>query len=189
MNQNELLMEMNQLLHQSHEEWQRLKGLSESKQWSLKPGEGWSAFETLEHINITLDLYLDRMLEASSKLRERNSQNQIYKPGFMGKMMIGMIRPSDQGKIKAIKTMKSMVGNSLFTESELHQEMELFDGHLEKFKTLLSLLEHKDLNSRKINSAIGPLMRFRLGSVVEFLMWHHLRHFHQIERALFPTNP
>lgn len=184
MNQNELLSEMNQLLHQSHGEWHKLKDLTATKNWGLKPGEGWSAFETLEHINITLDLYLDRMLETTSKLRNRKSQNQVYKPGIMGKMMIGMIRPSDQGKIKAIKTMKSMVGDAQFSEVELRQEMHKFEVHLEKFKSLLSSLENKDLNSRKINSAIGPLMRFRLGSAVEFLMWHHLRHFQQIERAL-----
>jgi hypothetical protein len=79
-----------------------VEGLSDQAfQWRPGP-QRWSIAECLEHLNVTLELYLpgiDRAIETAQARGWRS--NDAVRPGWLGRWMIGLLEPPATRRFKA----------------------------------------------------------------------------------------
>lgn len=183
MQQLELIQEIKEVLNRGQSEFQWIQENLTLNQWFQLPTEGWSAFQVLEHINIALSLYLPRLEQKLTQMKISAHEERLFRRGIWGHIMVHLIKPKKSGEFKPTKTLKVFYPVSQMEEEVLKSELSQLAEYLNRFDVLISQLSDKDLNSLKVNSAIGPVMRFNYGAAVEFLAWHHIRHFHQLRRV------
>ena len=144
-----------------------------------EPGR-WSVLDCLEHINLFYADYLSRMEPAIR--RAAPSEHTTYTPGFFGQKMLKGLRPQ-QGKRKMkIKTFKKM--NPTTDEKNPGQIFDTLLQYHMRLEQLLNESEALDWNRVKVASAIGPLLRFKLGDCFRLLMAHTERHLLQGQEVL-----
>ncbi|MDN5204425.1 DinB family protein [Fulvivirgaceae bacterium BMA10] len=153
-----------------------------------KPSPGkWSIIECLEHLNITGRLYIPQMEERMISGEKLNSNgSSFYSSGFMGSWSIKSMKPLENGKIKSsMKTFKSFEPK---LKDESGQEVRrIIDEFQEQQNRLLEVIRKSremNLNKNKITSALGKILRFRLGDAIAFLIAHNQRHILQIKKTL-----
>ena len=178
MNQADWNSHINSLLEEIKPLWSSIEKIPNSN-WERSNPKSWNGLETLNHINISLIHYSDK-LEPKVKTLQVQSFNQ-YKPGWAGKLMIKAVKPGS----KSISTIKTFTPSITLVNQELIDlEKELFSKNLLRYENLLKLASNKNINSTKVNSAIGPLMRFTAGSAIEFMLLHTRRHLLQLKKTL-----
>jgi len=148
--------------------------------------EKWSAKQCVEHLNKTLALYLPR-IRASLELTE-NTAEDSYKSGFIGHRFISSMSPSDDTLrvVKGMKTFKSLKPG-VSGKSSIDVVM-TFATQMKELKTLVLSSQYKDFSKLKVTSAIGPIIRFRLGDAYSFVLAHNQRHILQAVRAVALCN-
>ncbi len=181
-------MERAQLLHQLREDTQNILQTVESQfvpltydQLSARPSPNrWSVLECLEHLNIADAHYL---YQFSQKLPKAipNDQAVQFRPGWLGSYFVKMIKPKPDGTIPSpMKTISKFV--PMVTTHKDTMERFLADQ-----RSLLNVLDQcavLDLNKVKITSAIGPIVTFKLGDALRFLIGHNQRHILQAQNVL-----
>lgn len=139
----------------------------------------WSFLECIEHLSLTYADYLPRIEEAV--LMGKNVKGTHFKRGFFGRMMINSMTPK-AGKIKLkVKTLGKFI-----PPSDKAPDFSIVDTFLQQHQTFIKLLEAaQPLHGGKIrlDSAIGSLLRFRLGDCCQFLVGHNERHWLQAQQA------
>lgn len=139
----------------------------------------WSFLECIAHLNLTYADYLPRLQSAIEQNTERKGSR--FKQGFFGRMMINSMRPKN-GKIKMkVKTL----GKFQPTQVKLVRD-EVIDTFLTQHRSFIEMLEAaQPLHGGQIrlDSAIGSLLRFRLGDCCAFLVGHNERHWLQAQNA------
>lgn len=138
----------------------------------------WSINECFEHLNCTLDLYLPRIEH------EMNKSSSIwvdqFAPGFWGKKMWNNMLPDEKGNVRKMKTFKVLDPNQT---NRMNEEPILsFISKLKKFILLIENSKKRDLNKIRITSAIGSVLRFKLGDAILFMVNHNARHIWQAEK-------
>ncbi|MEP2024879.1 MAG: DinB family protein [Reichenbachiella sp.] len=152
----------------------------DQEELNFKPSpEQWSVLECIEHLNIADAHYIaqfDKKLNTAPV-----SNNQDFKPGWMGNYFVMSIKPKEDGTIpspmKTLKKFRPEVNVQYDTLSKFLEDQDHLIGALEKSKSL-------DLNKLKITSAIGPIVTFKLGDAFRFLIGHNQRHIIQAQRVL-----
>jgi uncharacterized damage-inducible protein DinB len=145
-----------------------------------RPGpDKWSVLECIEHLNIADAHYLDQF---DKKLKDAvQSNGNEFKPGLFGNYFVKMIKPKEDGIIPSpMKTMKKFIPTNLTNANTI----EKFLADQEKILNVLERSKQLDLNKIKITSAIGPIVTFKLGDALRFLIGHNERHIIQAQRVL-----
>ena len=142
--------------------------------------DAWSALDCIEHMNLFYDDYLPRV-EAAVK-QAAPSKKPTYSPGFFGQKMIDSLRPQRGKRRMKVKTFKKM------TPATDNQAPEAVFGaffrHHAHLEDLLSRAAGLNWNRTKVTSAIGPILRFRLGDCFRLLLAHTERHLLQAQQAV-----
>lgn len=140
----------------------------------------WSIGECIAHLNIA-DAHNIRQFEHKLKSAQPDADSTIFKPGWLGNYFVKMIKPLDDGTIPSpMKTLRKFVPKIENDENTLHQflsDQQIILDTLERSRVL-------NLNKIKITSAIGPIVTFRLGDALRFLIGHNQRHIIQASRVL-----
>ncbi|MEM7036670.1 MAG: DinB family protein [Bacteroidota bacterium] len=170
-----------------------LDGLDESGlTWQPASGK-WSVIECLEHLNISYRWYLPRMEAAIEKGKAAgHTPNTDYRRGFWGRRMPKMFRPKAQAEAAEsgtqrfkipwkMKTMKRFQPQVAPGQSE--KVIAEFRAHLETVKRLAQASQAVDLGRVRVISAIGSLLKFKLGDAFEFVNAHTDRHLLQAARV------
>jgi hypothetical protein len=144
----------------------------------------WSIKNCIEHLNLTAAIYVPRM-EARIKqaLDKKQAPANLFKPGFIGKQAVTGMLPNEQGAIpKPMKTFKMF---------DPYRQPKADANYLQNFATyqqqlvdLLTKAKNVDINKNRVNSAIGPIVRFKLGDAFRFVIAHELRHLQQMKNTL-----
>ena len=140
----------------------------------------WSAIECIEHLNIADKHYLDRMEVVIPQAGEAIDK-ETFSSGMMGNYFVKMMKPSSDGGIPS--PMKTF-GKFQPKEELESRVIEKFLDDQDKLVKWLELSKTIDLNKNKITSAIGPMLRFKLGDAFRFLIAHNQRHIIQAKNAL-----
>jgi len=147
------------------------------------PGK-WSVGECLEHLNLTLRNYMPRIKTGIQRgLKKGWQAEEMFKTGLIGKKFTDGIRldENDQPRRK-VKTFKSLdPGNLPKKNIQVRAE---FAETMTQFMAQIDQATEVNLNKVKVASAIGPIIRFRLGDVFLFLNVHNYRHLVQAQRAI-----
>lgn len=149
-----------------------------------KPGpEKWSALECFAHLNLTYDHYLPRIEKAFAEAKEDRSLQ--YKGGVFVPKIIKSLLPDDKGMIsKNMKTFKSTIP----PRDVNHGEIDMYSKRLRLIEKILLESEFKNIQSPRVTSLVGPILRFRLGDAIAFILAHDIRHMVQAIRALGLNN-
>ena len=140
----------------------------------------WSTLECIDHLNMVFDLYIPRI---ERKLNKRNlKEKDSYSTGFFGDRMVSSMEPQ-KGEIKY--PMKTF-GN-LKPERSPRNKKEVirqFKEYINQLDIFLEQSEKLDLGTIRIKSAVGNILRFKLGDCYRFLIAHNERHLLQAKKVL-----
>lgn len=175
-----LLSDLMELTHSIIERAEKYQSLPpEMLNWRQNE-TSWSILECLEHLNLYGDFYLkelDTRISNATKFRT----NHTFKSGWLGNYSANMMLPVKGKQMKTMKTFKD--------KNPLHSD--LSKTHLERFlkqqKRMLQLLEMArtaNLNKVRVPTTLGKLIKFKLGDILRFVIYHNQRHILQAERVL-----
>lgn len=162
----------------------KLKGLSENQlNWKLN-AKKWSIVECVEHINTACRHYIPEIRKQIKAATENRNIKQ-FKPGILGNYLTNMMQPQIDGKIKGkMKTLSKFEPTSSATALN---SAEVFDECIQHHRDLLCFIEESarlDLNKVRVTSALGPMIRFKLGDCYRFNTAHHQRHLLQAQNVM-----
>ena len=140
----------------------------------------WSVLDCLEHINMFYADYFSRMEPAIR--RASPSDCTVYTPGFIAQKMVDGLRPQRNRRRMKIKTFARMTPATDDKSSTL-----IFSAYFQYHAQLKQLLEQSkalNWNRVKVASAIGSILRFKLGDCFQLLTAHTERHLLQCQEVL-----
>lgn len=141
----------------------------------------WNALEVFEHMNLSSGIYLHGLQDVFARKAAGLKPDPIFKPGLLGEYFTKAMLPKPDGTIGSrMRTMK------LFDPARNHgastESIARFISMCEQFLALLDESRSTDLNSMKVTSSLGPIVRFKAGDAFRFPIAHQVRHMLQVER-------
>ena len=140
---------------------------------------GWSILECLEHLNRYGVFYLPEINRKVSKAP--HSGNEVFKSGWIGNYFALSMLPGSDGKLRKMKTFKSM------DPIHAHLEANVVDKFLDQQRQMLGLLEKArevDLGKVKTSISISKWIKLKLGDTLRVVVYHNQRHIQQASRVL-----
>ena len=144
----------------------------------------WSISECLEHIMLSGQFYIDEITKCFLRHKPENEPLNInFKPGLIGNYSAKSMKPRDSGEIKnKMKTFSRMEpGKSGIDTKKLFVDFRKFQDDL---ILLIEKARYYNLNTLKIKSSIGRIIRFKLGDAFRFVVAHNQRHIQQAINVL-----
>ena len=175
----DLVHRVEQIQHESQNAFQPLDPETLNQ---LSPSGGWSIAQCLEHLNRYSRFYHSEIKQAIRKAHEkgRKPEEQVAY-GFLGTRFIQMIAP---GTTKNMKTRKHLDPGKESFGAEVVEE---FLEHQHELLNIIALARETNLNQVKIKVEVMPMLKFRLGACLEFLVLHEERHLAQAGKLLRVT--
>ncbi|MEX2597852.1 MAG: DinB family protein [Salibacteraceae bacterium] len=173
-----LLQDLSARTQQFIAEASRFKSLPLEALNSKPTSTSWSVLECLEHLNLYGDFYLDEL-----KKRIDNAPQDLndhdFKSGWFGEKTVTDMLPKDD-KVKKMKTFKSKTPDA----SKLSKST--IDRFISQQQQMIALFEFAEkVNLSKVKTKLTlPMLRFKLGTTLRFVVYHNQRHIWQANRAL-----
>jgi hypothetical protein len=149
-------------------------------QLNWKPSaKSWSISECLEHIILSGQFYVEEIQKQFVKfIPEREPLDIDFHSGILGNFLAKSMKPGQKGKIRfKMKTMKRMEpGKSDINIRKLFNDFQVYQTNI------LSVIEksrYYNINTIKVNSSIGRILKFKLGNALRFVVAHNQRHIQQ----------
>ncbi|PWL39989.1 hypothetical protein DKG77_03940 [Flagellimonas aquimarina] len=164
-----------------------IQALDISQLLATPNSKSWNVVEVIAHLNISYNLYAEKIDAALDKLPNTNSDSKEFKARPWQKFVIEGQRPKEGIRKWKMKTLKRF--EPLLSHEDLNREKidaiftEFFILH-DHLKQSIIKSRSKEVSKAKITSAIGPLVRFYLPEAFEFLLSHMERHMVQIDEIL-----
>lgn len=157
----------------------------DTAQMNRRPSQKrWSALECMEHINMTLRYY-NTQIEKSIRQSQAKGQgaNEDYRPGFVGERFARWLAPRDgvvKGKIRTFPSFNPQKEAS----TKGMQVLEDFRQCMDELDALAEAAGKIDLEKTRVRSAMGNILRFKLGDTFPIVLAHNERHLLQARKAL-----
>ncbi len=166
----------------------RLKAIQEDAFQKLvtKPApKKWSVVEVILHMTQAHMFYEPKLKRLMETLPKSQQPVSTIKPSWLTNFLVNGFRPKEgkvRFKMKTFGPFQPQLSN--LTEQEVEKAFNDFYSQLEVSKTAIAACRGLDVKRKKVNSALGPLVRFNLAEAIEFMLAHDERHLFQIERVL-----
>lgn len=152
--------------------------IQDEKQLQIKPHpKAWNAIECLEHLNYYAAFYHPRI---QSKLDHSNYKAKThFKSSWIGERFARAVHPD----AKPMNTLRKT--NPLDREETLvsNQTLRRFLSRQEELLQFIEQAQSTNLEKVKVSISIAPLLKVRLGDVLNFNVLHNQRHIHQALRV------
>ena len=149
-----------------------------SSQLTWHPPEGgWSVAECLEHLTITNGLYVEAtevVLAGTPQIDPAMAPD--FKPGPIAARFIRMLEPG-KGRYKAPKPFQPT--RDLARADAVARFFEVHSRVCE----LIGRLRFMDLTRTRVASPVSPMIRFRIGDMMDVVLVHSKRHVLQAEKV------
>ncbi|MDA1121043.1 MAG: DinB family protein [Bacteroidetes bacterium] len=146
----------------------------------FRPAKGkWSILDCIEHLNLTFDIYLPRVKAA---VDSANKKSNNYSSGFFGDRMVTAMEPIKNTINNPMQTFRNM--NPERSKRDPRTTIVQFYQYMEALEEQLLKSEDLDLGRPKVKSAIGLILRFKLGDCYRFLLAHSERHLLQCRKIM-----
>ena len=159
---------------------------SEDQLTAKKSEEKWSATQCFEHMNLTNAHYLAEINKTLPKTKQ-GQKDLKYKAGLIGSYMIKSMRPKEgeiTNKMKTFKNVKPLAERQPGAVVKSQTVFTDFFADLEAYAEIVKSLEGKNIQSVKVKSLIGNVVRFKIGDALLFMLAHNDRHIQQAINAL-----
>jgi len=161
-----------------------LQTTSSHEQLIWKPeAKVWNLLEVVDHLNATGDAYYPLMRSALQEAAP--GEGIVFKPTWMGKLMLKFLDPASSLKLKTFRVFKP--GPAL-------TDATVFDRYFIQQTELTKMIRDAvrvDFNRTNLRSPVTSLMRFSIGDALTMMVVHQQRHLGQArgltERAGFPA--
>ena len=156
-----------------------IDGLTKQQLNMPEAPDKWNILQCLKHMSIAANIYvvnIEKVLDKSSP----DPNADFFKSGWKGDLFSKMISPNAEGEIKRpMQTFRSMNPIQILdADKTLNEFIEVHS----KIVELIRLSENYDITKLKVQTALGPLVKLRLGDAYRFLLGHAQRHFQQLKR-------
>lgn len=178
-NRTELLDELTEAIEQLEKQTRLLKTLDEQSLEQRPHAKGWNILECVEHLLRYNRFYLPE-IEARCKMAKAAPKAESYKTGWLGNMSALSMKPETD---KAPKAMNTFADKNPLHAKLNRAVLEQFEQELQAWKKLLENCKELDLGANRCKLTL-PLLRFKLGDTLRFVVYHQLRHGKQIEKLL-----
>jgi len=149
------------------------QNLSE-EEFNLNPNSSsWSIAQCIDHLILTMDLYIDGINSAIEKSSRFDDANQKIKLHFFMKYSIRLLEPPYKMKMKTVGIIKP---KSLYNIKNL---VDQFSERCELFMELITKSEKIDINQVLVKSPLVKYLKFSLAEVFLFHAAHIRRHLWQ----------
>ncbi len=150
----------------------------------------WSILECLKHINLANRHYVETMEQKIEQAITNGSQPvSHYVNGWIGKKSIKAMTPTPKKEIKSkMKTLKRF-RPQLQHKSDKDTVFEEFFDLTDRLKSQIQQAKLVNVNEVRIVSALGPLLKFKLGDALGFVIGHTQRHILQIKNQSIAKQP
>lgn len=144
-----------------------------------RPGEGkWSIAECLEHLNRYGTHYIPLVSDRISE--SKTEPTTLFKTGWFGNYSAQSMLPKG-GEVKnAMNTFKNMNPSLSEVKDGVVQE---FLRQQRNMLQLLNFAGQVDMNKVRIPITISRFIRFKLGDLLRFIIYHNYRHIEQAKRV------
>jgi uncharacterized damage-inducible protein DinB len=156
--------------------------LDENALLKSSPTGGWSIVQCLDHLKSYGDYYLPVITRKLGKAKSENVDH-FFKSSWLGAYFIQMMEPST-----GTKKYKAFKGHIPADRPEPHPTIARFLNQQNMLLQLLESSKRRDLNRVRIPISITPLVRLKLGDVLQFIIAHNERHLVQAMRNLKVVN-
>ena len=144
----------------------------------------WNSLECVEHINMTLRYYISEINKSIGKAKQKGQRpNEDYRPGFVGERFARWLAPRDgvvKGKVRTFPSFNPQKGPSTVGVEVLDE----FKLYMDELAGLAAESASVDLDKTRVRSAIGNILRFKLGDAFPIVLAHNERHLLQARKAL-----
>ena len=143
--------------------------------------ETWNVLDCIAHLNRTYDWYLPQLKKSFLQISSAKAKLS-YRPGYFGQKMTEGSQPT-QGKIRfRMKTFKKFEPHT--DDQKAEQVLQTYLENQRQFEQYLEQAKNIHLGKIRVTSAVGPILRFKLGDCFRFLIAHEERHLLQAQRIL-----
>lgn len=143
----------------------------------------WSVAECIQHLNMTLKIYIPQMLEVVKNKNKYPGQKEYFKYSLIGKMAVRSMAPKENNEIpRKMKTFKILKPKELE-----YSKQEVLDKYISFQKNVISLIdgvENMSIEKPKIVTAAGSILKMRFGDALHFMVSHNRRHILQAQNVL-----
>ncbi len=143
----------------------------------------WSVAECIQHLNITLNIYIPQMVNVVKNKNRYLGQKENFNHSFIGKMVVKSMNPRKNNEIPMkVKTFGKLKPKSI--EYEKHNVLIKFAGFQKDIINIIDGCENMSLEKPKIVTAAGPILKMRIGDALHFMIAHNRRHILQAQNVL-----
>ena len=158
-----------------------IAALDESQLTWKKTPKQWSIIEVVDHLNKVYDIYEPNFRKAIDAAPSLNGQQQKEQHTLLGRLSIYSMRPKKQKrkfKMKTFSFFEPTVGNSP------NKVIEAYGSKKDTFNGFMKEARLKNLNNKKMPTALGEKMKFYVAECFDFILAHEERHLVQIEKLV-----
>lgn len=157
---------------------QIIAGLDDTTLNTQEAAGKWSILQCLKHLSIANKIYVENLGKAFEKYPQK--PEETFKSHWKGDYFTKMISPKENNEVKnKMKTMKSMDPKQALNPKETIDDF--FQTHQQLIE-LIKQSENYSLNKVKVPTALGPIIKLRIGDAFRFLLGHLDRHVLQLKR-------
>ena len=182
------LIDYDNLLHRIRQIEKHLRTIQEHPLPTLitKPApKKWSVYEVVQHIEQSHAFYTPKFEWLMNSLPKTTQTTSKAKASWITEFLLNGFTPKG-GKVRfKMKTFGPFQPQlSSATKHDLTKVFDQFYTQLKVSETAIIACRELDVKQKKVNSALGPLLRFTLPEAVAFMIAHDERHFFQIDQVL-----
>ncbi len=173
-----------QLLERSNLNLSRIKELEKLPQEQLARQETpkkWSIIQVIDHLNKVYDLYEPNFKKELDLAPALNENKQKVQHTLLGRLSIYSMKPKGQKRRFKMKTF------DFFEPTAAAKAIDVIEEYTKKkdtFNGFIKAARMKNLNDRKMPTALGEKMKFYVAECFDFILAHEERHMVQIEKLL-----
>jgi hypothetical protein len=139
----------------------------------------WNMLECIEHMSLATEVYTKNI---SDKIKSGGlpPASKTFKGHWKGRMFARMNAPKPGGEIPMkLKTFKFMEPKNQLKETEV------INRFISIHREIIDLIEQSrsvNIDKVKVATALGPMVKLRLGEAYRFILAHTQRHLVQLKR-------
>ena len=181
-------MQRNQQLHTLVQELQAntekakslLNGKPEAEIMKRPPKGGWSAVESIHHLTLTSELYLQRLPPVIEKARQNSLHgNGPFRMDFKGRLLKWVLEPPYS--VMKVKTFASI---DVHSPEQPKNVLRDFLSSQEKLYALYESANGLAIDKIMVTSPLNEKMSYNLFAAFSTIAAHQRRHLWQAEQAL-----
>ena len=143
----------------------------------------WSIGECINHLNLTLDIYIPQMVKITENKHLYPNQDKEFRYSPIGKMAVRSMMPKPNKTIPfKMKTFNKLT--PIYLEKDKFKVISDFLKFQESILKLIDGCEGMNLTKPKIVTAAGPILKMRIGDALHFIVAHNQRHILQAQNVL-----